>query len=235
MLGRYGETTLVDWGLAASVRREGPFKVTSEETLKPTSAFDSPDSRGGTAGTPAFMSPEQAAGGAALRPACDIYSLGATLYKLITGQPPFSGPFHTVREQVRHGEFRRPTDVNPAPPKPLEAICCKAMSLEPDDRYPTALELARDIENFLADADVAAYREPVTRRVAAWRAGIGPACRSRSSPSPWSPSRCSLRPSCSVARHDWNAHGRGPPGPPSSGNMVCVNRASPPPPSSPRG
>jgi eukaryotic-like serine/threonine-protein kinase len=168
MLGRYGETTLVDWGLAASVRREGPFKVTSEETLKPASAFDSSDSRGGTAGTPAFMSPEQAAGDACLRPASDIYSLGATLYKLITGRPPFSGPLNTVRAQVLRGEFRRPTDVNPGASHALEAICCQAMSLEPDDRYPTALDLARDIENFLADADVAAYREPLTRRIARW-------------------------------------------------------------------
>ena len=168
MLGRYGETTLVDWGLAIPVPREGLFKVATEETLKLSSGSDAPDSSGGVAGTPAFMSPEQAAGDMCLRPASDIYSLGATLYKLMTGKAPFSGPLHTVRAKVLRGDYARPSELDRRASKALEAICLKAMAIEPEDRYQTALDLARDVEHFLGDADVAAYREPASRRIARW-------------------------------------------------------------------
>jgi serine/threonine-protein kinase len=164
MLGRYGETVVIDWGLAIPVGREGLFKEGNEKTLHVSSATN-----GGINGTPPYMSPEQASGSLELGPSSDIYSLGTTLYKIITGRVPFTGAnVHEIRSAVIRGEFKRPSQVNKTVSKALEAICLKAMSFDRQQRYPTALELANDVERFLADAAVWAYKEPVTRKLARW-------------------------------------------------------------------
>jgi eukaryotic-like serine/threonine-protein kinase len=163
MLGRYGQTIVVDWGLALPVGRQGVFKECEEKTLMPSSGSDSNRI---AAGTPVFMSPEQASGSLDLSPASDIYALGVTLYKILTGQLPFGG--QDCLSRVRRGDFARPTQVNRRLSKALEAVCLKAMSLLPQDRYPTALELAKDVENYLADVPVSVYREPAARKLARW-------------------------------------------------------------------
>src|SRR5262249_16641864 len=109
-------------------------------------------------GTPAYMSPEQAAGMLdELGPASDVYSLGATLYHLICGRLPFEAkdPVEIARN-VQRGVFQNPRQVVPEIPRPLEAICLKAMALKSADRYPTARALADDLEHWLADESVAA-------------------------------------------------------------------------------
>ncbi len=163
MLGRYGQTIVVDWGLALPVGRHGVFKESDERTLMPSSGSES---NRVAAGTPAFMSPEQASGSLDLSPASDIYSLGATLYRILTGDVPFHGK--DVLNRVTRGEFQPPKAANRGVSKALDAICLKAMALRPRDRYPTALELAKDVENYLADVPVTAYSEPVARRLARW-------------------------------------------------------------------
>jgi tRNA A-37 threonylcarbamoyl transferase component Bud32 len=163
MLGRYGQTIVVDWGLALPVGRRGVFKESGERTLMPSSGSES---NRVAAGTPAFMSPEQASGSLDLTPASDIYALGVTLYKILCGSLPFGG--QDCLSNVQRGVFPRPTQVNRHASKALEAVCLKAMSLLPQDRYPTALELAKDVENYLADVPVSAYREPLGRRLARW-------------------------------------------------------------------
>ncbi len=170
MLGRYGETMVVDWGLAMAVGRKDVFEIEGEVTLWPLSfpKSSSSSSSGGTGGTPAYMSPEQASGAVLLTPASDIYNLGATLYRLLCGKAPFAGEVHSVRCDVVSGHFKRPTELSHGVPKPLEAICLKAMALSPGDRYRTALQLANDIENYLADAPVSAYEEPLLGKAARW-------------------------------------------------------------------
>ncbi|MCI0360000.1 MAG: serine/threonine protein kinase [Planctomycetaceae bacterium] len=167
MLGRYGETMVVDWGLAMRVDPPDATTDSGANTVlaDPTT---SNSSRGG-AGTLMFMSPEQAAGAVFLTPATDIYSLGATLYVILTGQLPFSasGCVHELRQKVIRGEFQPPRRVNPSCSKALDAICRKAMAGRAEDRYPTAEALAADIERHLADQPVSVL--PDTRGEAALR------------------------------------------------------------------
>src|SRR5262249_33094370 len=106
MLGKFGETLVVDWGLAKAVgRAEAGGGGAGEEGLLQRSAGVA--QTGGVVGTPAFMSPEQAAGKMEeLGPATDVYSLGATLYVLLTNTAPFKGPVIEVIKQVERGRWR---------------------------------------------------------------------------------------------------------------------------------
>lgn len=169
MLGPYGETLLVDWGLAKLV--ESGATPAADQPLQPTAASSCEATQLGTAtGTLAYMSPEQAAGLVdQLGPASDVYSLGATLYVLLTGRIPFEGnEYHEVRQQVLSGKFPPPRKVAPSVPRPLEAICLKAMAWAPQDRYASAQAMAEDIEAWLAGERVQAWREPFRVRAGRW-------------------------------------------------------------------
>jgi tetratricopeptide (TPR) repeat protein/WD40 repeat protein/tRNA A-37 threonylcarbamoyl transferase component Bud32 len=171
MLGQYGETLVVDWGLAkplgqldaTATSMEGPLKPPSDSAVTPTQM-------GLVVGTPQYMSPEQAAGRLELLgPASDVYSLGATLYSLLTGKPPFDEPnMADILRKVQQGDFPPPRSVNRLVAPALEAICCKAMALRPEDRYPSPRALADDVEHWLADEPVSAYREPRLARLGRW-------------------------------------------------------------------
>jgi len=170
MLGQYGETLVVDWGLAKPVGRKEVGEG-AEITLRPPSASGSTPTQAGAAlGTPAYMSPEQAAGKLdELGPASDVYSLGATLYCLLTGKSPIAEKDLALAiGQVRGGEIRSLREVNREVPLPLEAICRKAMALYAKDRYQSPRDLAEEIEHWLADDQVAAYREPLVERGRRW-------------------------------------------------------------------
>jgi serine/threonine-protein kinase len=168
MLGKYGETLVVDWGLARPITRPDQARASGEETLPPTLEKDAGGTLPGqTLGTPAYMSPEQAAGRwDVVGPASDVYSLGATMYALLTGHIPFSGKSHAeVLQKVQRGDFPLPRQVEPTTPAALQAICLKAMAQKPEDRYATALEMAGEVERWLADERVQAYREPLWVRL----------------------------------------------------------------------
>jgi serine/threonine-protein kinase len=169
IVGQYGETLVVDWGLAKATGRADPSA--SERTLMPSSSSGSAETLPGTAiGTPAYMSPEQAAGELdQLGPTSDVYSLGATLYCLLTGRPPFDGKdAAVVLKSVQDGAFPWPRQIEPSIDNALQAVCLKAMARKPGDRYATPKSLADDIEHWLADQPVTAWREPLSRRLRRW-------------------------------------------------------------------
>jgi serine/threonine protein kinase/Tfp pilus assembly protein PilF len=171
MLGKYGETLVVDWGLAKPFERTETERKSGEETLQPLADIGpGSETRAGEAkGTPAYMSPEQANGHwDALSPASDIFCLGATLYALVTGNPPYPGDQLKSLQRARRAEFQPPRQAKKDVPRALEAVCLKAMALKPEDRYDTALDVAADLEQWLADEPVAAYPEPWHARCWRW-------------------------------------------------------------------
>jgi serine/threonine protein kinase len=174
MLGPFGETLVMDWGVAKPSRR-GELNGAVERALDDNSIFtprsgsSAVTAAGQAIGTPAYMSPEQAEGKLdAIGPASDVYSLGATLYVLLTNRRPFEGEPLDVIQAVRCGRFTHATEVNPRVPKALGAVCRRAMALEPRQRYPSALALAEDIERWLADEPVSAWKEPAMDRARRW-------------------------------------------------------------------
>src|SRR5262249_7309508 len=119
MLGEYGETLVVDWGLAKSLGQIDSSQTQPEKPIRPSSGSGSaPTQMGQAVGTPAFMSPEQAAGRLdELGPASDVYSLGATLYALLTGRAPFHGADEgQILQAVQRGSFPPPRRLNPSVP-----------------------------------------------------------------------------------------------------------------------
>jgi serine/threonine protein kinase/tetratricopeptide (TPR) repeat protein len=168
MLGKYGETLVVDWGLAKpNVRSEIANDGPGEPALQPRPVSGSSATVVGLAlGTPAYMSPEQSAGRwDELGPASDVYSLGATLYELLIGRQPF---LEWNPSAIQRGDIPSPRVVVPTVPRALEAIARRAMAPSPTDRYASALDLAKDVERWLADEPVTAWREPALARIRRW-------------------------------------------------------------------
>jgi tetratricopeptide (TPR) repeat protein/tRNA A-37 threonylcarbamoyl transferase component Bud32 len=172
MLGMYGETLVVDWGLAKPIGRDRSAAPAAdvERTLQPVSGSGYVETQmGSIIGTPGYMSPEQASGRLEdLGPASDIYSLGATLYVLLTGQPPFQGSVPEVLKKVAAGDYPPPRQVRADVPQALNGIVLKAMAIKREDRYATATALADEIDRFLADEPVTAFREPFGIRARRW-------------------------------------------------------------------
>ena len=169
LLGPFGETLVVDWGLARVMGEGTGHPADGTARVRPTlHEGGQPTQMGAVVGTPAYMSPEQAEGRLdRLGPASDVYSLGATLYHLLTGQAPFRGETGELLTKVARGDFAPPRRLLPTVPRALEAVCLKAMALSPADRYASPRDLAADVEHWLADEPVAACRERLAER--AWR------------------------------------------------------------------
>jgi serine/threonine-protein kinase len=182
LLGDYGETLVVDWGLAKRLTVAPPPSAVPADPALDTAAApeqatdllpaagDPLTQAGQVLGTPAYMAPEQAAGdiGRTGTPA-DIYGLGAILYELLTGQPPYQGPnAAVVLAAVRQGRLARPRQIEPGVPRGLEAVCLKALAHDAAARYASAAALARDVEHWLADEPVSAAPEPWPDRARRW-------------------------------------------------------------------
>lgn len=191
MLGDFGETLVLDWGLAKIVgsaeklvpvhtgegrETDASDAITISQSAVRSSVFSNVRSEasqtvmGSVMGTPAYMPPEQALGNLQELDACsDIYSLGAILYEVLTGRQPIEkGTVTEMLARVVEGLVPPPRAIDATIPRPLEAIAVKAMSVTKTDRYATALDLARDVENYLADEQVSAYPEPWPLRAKRW-------------------------------------------------------------------
>ncbi|MFO0956466.1 MAG: serine/threonine-protein kinase [Isosphaeraceae bacterium] len=146
---------------------QGNPHVSDFGLAKMLSGDDGATGTGAIVGTPSYMAPEQAAGRHAdVGPLTDIYALGAILYELLTGRPPFrqENPLDTL-VQVIEGEARPPAQLRPEIPAALEAICLKCLSKPRGDRYASADALADDLERFLKGEQVEARRANLARRI----------------------------------------------------------------------
>jgi len=153
LLDYQGEPLLTDFGLAKLVEKDS--------TLTRTMAM---------LGTPSYMSPEQARGEAKqLTTAVDVYGLGAVLYEVLAGQPPFAGgtTMETVR-QVLDKEPRRPSALRPDTDRDLETICLKCLEKDPARRYGSAIEFAEDLERWQRDEPILARPSPPAERLVKW-------------------------------------------------------------------
>jgi eukaryotic-like serine/threonine-protein kinase len=151
VLGDFGEVVVLDWGLAKLVDtpdRDGPtppLVLASDQTAAPDLTAD-----GQTVGTPAFMAPEQAAGRLdRIDRRADVYGLGAILYEILTGQPPFAGASTLeVLRKVREEAPVLPRSIWPDVPSALEAICLRALAKTPSDRPAQASDLAQEVQGW---------------------------------------------------------------------------------------
>src|SRR5262249_17599651 len=124
--GKQGETLVVDWGLAKALGRTEREVASDERLLVPSLSSGSSETLPGSAlGTPRYMSPEQAGGRLdRLGPRSDVYSLGATLYSLLTGRAPVEDDdVGAVLREVQRGDFAPPRRLDPAIDPALEAVC----------------------------------------------------------------------------------------------------------------
>jgi TolB-like protein/Tfp pilus assembly protein PilF/predicted Ser/Thr protein kinase len=147
-----GEPHLTDFGLARLTETESTVTRTIE-----------------TLGTPSYMAPEQALGSSELTVATDVYGLGAVLYHLLTGHPPFAGgtTYDTIR-LLLETEPRHPRLWNPKADRDLATICLKCLEKNPQRRYPSALALSEDLERWLKHRPIRARRTGVFGRGKKW-------------------------------------------------------------------
>jgi tRNA A-37 threonylcarbamoyl transferase component Bud32 len=152
LLDREGQPRITDFGLARMAASESHLTASGQ-----------------VVGTPSYMPPEQAAGASdQIGPAADVYALGATLYCLLTGRPPFqAASVLETLQQVLEQEPVPPRQLNAAVPHDLETICLKCLQKEPARRYASAEAVAADLAHFLAGEPIRA--RPVGRSERLWR------------------------------------------------------------------
>lgn len=171
MVGPYGETLVVDWGLAKLLDESNEPSMTEQLVEKRAIETGSTPTRvGGTVGSPQYMSPEQAEcrlDEIGIR--TDVYLLGATLYQILTGQPPHQGDsIKRLMKQISDGQFPRPREIQPSVPPAMESICLKAMATDPADRYRSVQQMAQDVERWMADEPVSSHRDSLLQTIGRW-------------------------------------------------------------------
>ncbi|HOW52817.1 MAG TPA: protein kinase [bacterium] len=160
MIGQFGETVVLDWGLAKVHGQADDRAGEMAQELSALRETHGPHTVTGKAfGTPAYMSPEQARGSVdEIDERSDIYSLGAVLHEILTGEPPFSG--HTVGQIIDRVLKDRPpaiTELEPEAPLDLCAVVEKTLAKDKQERYQSAREVAQEIGNYMAGGRIGAY------------------------------------------------------------------------------
>lgn len=173
MLGKHGETLVVDWGLAKARGKasDETLSLEKEAELVPESGSSVEATRmGSVLGTLKYMAPEQAAGRLdLLGNATDVFALGAILYELLAGQGPYQQKTKDeLMAAVQKADFPSPRDLQPTIPRPLEAICLKAMQREPLERFASVKEMRQDLERWLADEPISCLRESALFKLQRW-------------------------------------------------------------------
>jgi WD40 repeat protein/serine/threonine protein kinase len=176
VLGDFGEVMVLDWGFAKLMDRAGCGVGDDESSgaggLAPEPWPLNPDQTlaGQVVGTPAYMAPEQASGRLDLIDCrTDVFGLGAILYEILTGQPPFTGvDTKEILGKVRRGVPPAPEAVRSGVPAALAAVCRRALARDPAQRYPSAAELGHEVQRWLADEPVSAHREGPVARLKRW-------------------------------------------------------------------
>jgi tetratricopeptide (TPR) repeat protein len=166
IVGDFGETVVIDWGLAKQLDTPDLF-TSGARALDPNQA-PGHTSAGEILGTLGYMPPEQA-GGESVDERADVYAIGAILYHLLAGRPPFTGfNFGELFIKVREGTPDKIASIEPDAPADLIAIVERAMARNPDDRYPTAKELADDLRRFQTGQLVGAHRYSLRELLRRW-------------------------------------------------------------------
>ncbi|QDV47378.1 Serine/threonine-protein kinase PknD [Stieleria neptunia] len=171
MVGPYGETLVVDWGLAKLLDEPVEESMTADLARAIAKGSGSTPTRiGGTVGTPQYMSPEQAQGKLeSIGTRTDVYLLGATLYQILTGRPPHQDDsISRLLKKIAAGTLTRPRQIAADIAPPLESICLKAMAADPSDRYADPNQIADDVHRWMADQAVSVHKDPVSVRVNRW-------------------------------------------------------------------
>jgi WD40 repeat protein/serine/threonine protein kinase len=163
-LGEFGEVIVLDWGFAKVLNDPEEGLETLPEIAATTAIHTQ---AGQVLGTPAYMAPEQASGHSErIDERTDVYGLGAILYEIITGRPPFDGlDTQDVLRRVREESPLRPELVCPSAPPPLAAICMRALARNPADRYQGAAEIGREVQRWLADEPVQASPDRIQAKL----------------------------------------------------------------------
>ncbi|MBL9019106.1 MAG: protein kinase [Myxococcales bacterium] len=162
LCGAHGETVVIDWGLA---RRLDDVETSSQSLHRRISAEPGQTFLGAIMGTPSYMPPEQARG-ARVDERADVYAIGAILYHLLAGAPAYTGrTLDELLDKVKAGPPQPIAERAPGVPADLAAIVERAMAREPDQRYPSAVELAHDLRRFTTGQLVLAHRYTTWQRV----------------------------------------------------------------------
>ena len=185
MLGRFGEVYVVDWGIAKIMGKTSTASRNLRETLtamvQGAALQDENDTgsahstrQGSILGTPSYIAPELARGDVDLAsPLSDVYSVGAMLYEVLTGNAPYTTrgqelPALKILRLVVEGKLRPVSELAAHAPRALVAICEKAMSREPSERYPSMEDLAADLRAFAETRVVGAYHRGPFAELTMW-------------------------------------------------------------------